>query len=179
MIEIRPLPGYEELYGITPNGDVWAYPKTWVSGNNRECSHLGKWLNKRPDKNGYLKVMLCSGGRLKHIAAHRLVAITYIPNPEDKPQVNHKDGIKTNNFVDNLEWATNAENQRHAYAMGLNKGTSGEQHGMAKLKRPDIIEIYRLRTIGLTHKQIAANFPVARQTISRVLSGELWKERTR
>ena len=59
---------------------------------------------------GYLKVVLCKNGLVKHIKIHRLVANAFIPNPENKPQVNHKDENKKNNFVENLEWATAKEN---------------------------------------------------------------------
>lgn len=71
---------------------------------------------------------------------HRLVAKSFIPNPENKPYVNHKNGDKHDNSVKNLEWCTKSENEKHAWRMGLkyDTGTKGELHGMHKLSRKDV-----------------------------------------
>ena len=68
---------------------------------------------------GYLQLRVTVDGKRKTVVVHRLVAKAFIPNPENKPEVNHKDGNKKNNHVDNLEWATRSENIRHAVASGL------------------------------------------------------------
>ena len=73
----------------------------------------GKILHQHKDKNGYLFVTLCNNGKQKRIAVHRLVALKFIPNTMNLPQVNHKNGIKTDNRVENLEWCTASENQQH------------------------------------------------------------------
>ena len=73
----------------------------------------GKILHQHKDKNGYLFVTLCNNGKQKRIAVHRLVALKFIPNTMNLPQVNHKNGIKTDNRVENLEWCSASENQRH------------------------------------------------------------------
>lgn len=70
---------------------------------------------------GYYVFSVGKGVTSKTWPVHRVVAITFIPNTEDKPQVNHIDGVKTNNNINNLEWCTNSENQIHAYKFGLNK----------------------------------------------------------
>ena len=67
-------------------------------------------------------VGLCRNGTMKWAKVHRLVAEAFIPNPEHKAQINHKDGNKRNNRTDNLEWVTNSENAHHAFKMGLKRG---------------------------------------------------------
>jgi len=76
------------------------------------------------NKKGYEYVVLCFDGKMYNKRVHRLVAEAFIPNPENKPQVNHKDGDKLNNYVDNLEWMTNQENVTHSYeVLGRVKNT--------------------------------------------------------
>lgn len=106
------IKGYEGLYKISSLGTVKALP------NNP--THL-KELILTPSKNssGYLKVELYKDKVSKMYYVHRLVALTFIPNPYNKPQVNHKDGNKLNNTVENLEWVTKSENQKHAIKHGL------------------------------------------------------------
>lgn len=77
---------------------------------NRETGHK---LKQFPSTAGYLSVGMSKEGKTKTYSVHRLVAKAFIPNPENKPEVNHKDGNKFNNNVDNLEWVTGAENKRH------------------------------------------------------------------
>lgn len=81
----------------------------------------GRVLTPIIDQRGYERVCLFKVNREKRYKVHRLVAITFIPNPEDKAQVNHKDGNKRNNSVENLEWVTNDENMRHSRENGLHE----------------------------------------------------------
>ena len=103
-IEIK---GYEQ-YAVTSCGKVWSYKSN-------------KFLKPHKDKKGYYRVNLSINGKLKNALIHRLVAIAYIPNPCNKPQVNHIDGNKTNNSLKNLEWNTPRENVMHARRTGLQK----------------------------------------------------------
>lgn len=94
---------------------------------NYEVSNLGNVRNRltgkvlRPFKNGkgYLRVDLCKNGKEKTFLVHRLVATAFIPNPDNKPQVNHIDGCKSNNYISNLEWCNSSENVSHSYRTGL------------------------------------------------------------
>ena len=88
-----------------------------------------KFLNGSTDKDGYLIYQLGNKNRIK---AHRLIALTFIPNPENKPQVNHLDGNKQNNDISNLEWVTNSENLKHAHKIGLMKNKKGKEDSQTK-----------------------------------------------
>lgn len=96
-------------YLISSNGEV-------------KTAKTGRVLKPAIDARGYERVCLFKTNRDKRYKVHRLVAITFIPNPDGKPQVNHKDGNKRNNSVENLEWATNYENMHHSRENGLHDG---------------------------------------------------------
>lgn len=111
-----PINGYEGIYEVSDQGRV-------------KSLKFGKERILKTDKvvGGYLQVTLCKNGELKKYRVHRLVAKTFIPNPDNLPQVNHKDENKTNNSVHNLEWCTNKYN--------VNYGT-GIQRQAEKLSKP-------------------------------------------
>jgi len=103
---------YEGLYAITKEGRVWAYPK---------ASRLeGRWLSICVDRGGYQYVCLFKDGKRKNKKVHRMVADAFLAK-NGKPHVNHIDGNKANNHVDNLEWCTPKENKIHAFKTGLTK----------------------------------------------------------
>lgn len=99
---------------------VEGYPKYEVSNLGRVVSNRGELTPARLPK-GYLVVNLSKNGKWKHHYIHRLVATAFIPNPKNKPTVNHIDGDKNNNRVSNLEWATYLENNLHAIKNNLHK----------------------------------------------------------
>lgn len=94
------VPGYEGLYEVSNWGRV-------------KGLKYGRILKPCKDQDGYLSVQLCKEGKIKRLRVHRLVAMAFIPNPDNLPCVNHINEIKTDNRVENLEWVTNKENSNH------------------------------------------------------------------
>jgi len=109
MISIK---GYEGLYSVSECGYVQSDAR-WV-GNTKLRWLTAREKVSRVSSEGYRQVSLNHEGQSSHFQIHRLVAIAFIPNPEKKPEVNHKDFNKLNNCKGNLEWATGLENKRHA-----------------------------------------------------------------
>ena len=122
----KDIKGYEGLYQVSNCGRVKALTK-FNNYYNSIYNELKTRIRKeriitfRKTNNNYLQVQLWKNSKRKNCLVHRLVAQSFIPNPENKPQVNHIDGNKQNNNVENLEWATRNENMKHAFKTGLNK----------------------------------------------------------
>lgn len=140
-----------------------------------EVTKSGKVINKhtgrevKPQKNGkgYYRV----GIGKKLLFVHRLVAEKYVPNPENKPQVNHKDGDKTNNNAENLEWVTNQENRNHAMKHGL--CFTGEKCPWSKLTAEQVSFI-RLHT-EINSKEMALTFGISDSHVRQIRRNESWK----
>ena len=108
-----------ENYGICENGKVYSYL-------------VKRFLTPRKGDNGYLKINLFVNGLSKTYLIHRLISLAYIPNPYNKSVVNHINGIKTDNSIENLEWVTTKENVRHAWENGLNRNTLKQRQASTK-----------------------------------------------
>lgn len=157
------IPDFSD-YAVSTHGEVMRL----TGGRGTRSGHI---LKPVLSKRGYLAVNLRREGKTHTKGIHVLIASAFIPNPEAKPQVNHRDGVKTNNSILNLEWATNAENVKHAYDTGLNSPITGCQSPRAKLKQEQIRAVWNLRADGLSQEAIAKSVGVAQITISRILRG--------
>lgn len=131
-----------------------------------------KVLTPSPNNKGYLIVQLRIDGEHKCYLVHRLVALAFIPNPDNKPCVNHINGDKTDNRVENLEWVTDGENKRHAVATGLY--LQGEDSPLAKLTNEQARYI-RENPDGLNTVELGRVLGVSDRTISTIQIGKTYK----
>ena len=156
--------GYEGLYKVDENGNVFS-----VRNN--------KLLKRMMFPSGYEYVHLCNGkGKTKLFRVHRLVAETFIPNPNNLPEVNHKDGDKLNNNVKNLEWCTNLENMRHSVETGL-RNVKGENNPSAKLTVKDVINIrkeYIPKSKEFGTVALARKYGVTNVMIGKIIRNDCW-----
>lgn len=176
----KDVPGYEGYYQVSNLGQVKAIERIYkqrngLTGRDNYRTYPEQTIFVETDRDGYLKVRFSKGGKQKKFFVHRLVALTFIPNPENKPEVNHKSGIKVDNCASNLEWVTTSENQQHAHDNKLYDCQRGERNGHAKLSELDVREIHALSIKGFTQESLAAKFGVKSTTISRILAGKRWR----
>ena len=114
MEQWKPIEGYEGLYEISNLGNVRALEKSWVTGKGTVRHQKEKILKLAKDTNGYLQLNLYKDGKYKYFRVHRLVALHFLPNPNNYNEVNHKDEVKTNNIVSNLEWCSRQYNAEYS-----------------------------------------------------------------
>jgi len=154
---------YEKDYSINKHGIVFSLKKK------------KKQLAITNTPNGYCQVELCLNGIRKKHLLHRLVAINFIPNPNNKPQINHIDGNKKNNSIENLEWSTRSENQLHSIKLGL-RNANGIKNSQSKLSEEDVIKIFNDKRI---YKYISEQYNISIPTISDIKRGYSWTHITK
>lgn len=166
----KDVPEFEGKYQVSNLGRVRSLPRFVKRGLAKTDAHpvKGKIRKLAKDKKGYNRVGLCSDGVLTTHKVHRLVAKCFIENPRELPQVNHKNGIKDDNRVENLEWCNNSQNQIHAYSKGLNTTKSGAEHCRASLTDEQVEEIRATEKYYGMFVKLANKFGVHPDTISNV-----------
>ena len=141
MSVFKDIPDTNSNYQISKEGIIFS---------KRRQGNKGGVIKQLRNRNGYLYSDIYVDGKKKKIYIHRAVALAFLDNPENKPCINHKDGNKLNNSVENLEWCTYSENMKHAVSKGLNKipRLSGSEHPMHKLTEENVYKIRELFVKG-------------------------------
>ena len=173
QIEIwKDVVGYEGIYQVSNLGRVKSLEKKFWSNKNNSFSINKEFIRKLSStRKGYLRVGLMKDLKQKPFLVHRLVAIAFIPNLENKPEVNHINGIKNDNRVENLEWVTTKENVIHSFQNGLSVRAKGENSKSSKLNYQKASEI---RKSNLKNKDLSLIYGVSISSIERVKSNQIW-----
>ncbi len=174
-IEIwKPVQGYEGLYEISSHGRLKSLARIINPGRKRsrfKPEKILKWCNSQ----GYLATYLSVDNGKKFVRAHVLMMQAFTPNPENKPEVNHKNGIRNDNRLDNLEWCTHSENIQHSYQVLKRVSQKGVNNGNCKLTEVDVLNIFQKRREGGSFRGIAKVFNVSKTHIQHIIHGKLWK----
>lgn len=162
------LNGEKSDYKVSTHGRI----------KNTKTNHI---LSPRKHSSGYLQVDLYMSGEAHRFYIHRLVMLTfdYINNCENL-QVNHIDGDKKNNYLYNLEWCTNSENQKHAHATGLKRHIYGDMRPRAKFTNEEIIQICEYMKLGYSNKYITEKFNIKdKELLSDIRNKRRWADVTK
>ena len=163
----KDIEGYEGYYQVSNQGRIRSLDRIVEHPTNGAREINGELRKLKIHQSGYYHLGLTKDGKTKYRLVHRMVAQAFIPNPETKPQVNHIDGVKKNNNVSNLEWATHKENTMHAVKNKLIK---------TKLSEKDVLEIRRrYNEGGVATKKLAEEYSVTHWAIYDVVNYINWK----
>ncbi|CAH9014330.1 putative HNH endonuclease IV [Vibrio phage 249E41-1] len=160
----KDIEGYEGVYEVSSEGGVRTKSGSYVNSLGRKCFRKSKYRKVSHHGTRYMTITLQN----KTHRVHRLVAKAFIPNPEDKPFVNHKDGNKKNNIVSNLEWVTEKENSEHAVVNGL-FNVRGVNNPSCRWAIEDVTDWWLLFSNGVFIKDICKEYGCDRNTVRKLL----------
>ena len=166
---------YSDYYEVSTFGRTRSINRTSKTKKFVTKKTKGKILSLNLKRNGYLTILYCADNKRKRFYIHRLIALTFISNPENKKEVNHKDGNKSNNSAFNLEWNTKKENENHASLNNLI--AKGEKSVRSKLTENEVVAIRRLHRINpkFNRLQLSKKLGVRDSTIHKIITRQRWK----
>ena len=172
----KDLKGYEGYYQVSSMGRVRTLDRVIRKSDGTTQKRRGKISKLGSDKNNYNTINLWKDGKATFSRVCRLVAQTFLENPENKPTVNHKNGVRNDDRVSNLEWMTYSENSQHSFDTGLQENLKGEEHHFAKLSEEDVVfirESYKCKKYN--QMELSKMFNVGQVQISRIIHHKRWK----
>ena len=137
VLSMKDILNYEGRYAVSTLGEVYSLERKVLNKNGMLQKYPAKTLKADVLRGGYLRVALCKNHKVVKKAVHRLVAEAFIPNPDNKPHINHIDNTPSNNCVSNLEWCTHSENMIHAQVQGRlfkSQSKGGKTRGKTGIK---------------------------------------------
>lgn len=152
------------------NGDIYRAKRATKEGVVDKSAGYAQVKVQVHKKSGRVYFNMTWRGYTKSVLVNRIVAWRFYPNPENLPQVNHKDGDKEHNAKDNLEWATGSENEKHAHRTGLKSGR-GSANSNAKLT---VAQVHAIRAAVTPAVELATQYGVSRSTIVNIQRGKTW-----
>lgn len=173
--EWRDIPEYEGLYQVSNQGRVRSLPRVVIRSNGTPLSVSGRTLKAAPNSGGYLCVGLSKADKQWVPRVHILVAQTFIGQRPAGYDINHKNGDKTDNRAENLEYVTRAQNVQHAYDNGLIIPDRGEANGNSKLTAEQVIEIRgRYAEGGISQETLGKEYGINQTQVGFIVRREVW-----
>lgn len=172
----KPCHIWGDKYLISNFGGVKSLGETWFKGKNSliQISSSERLVKSSIDRYGYLKVTLSKNKEIKFFTVHRLVALAFLPNPLQKETVNHIDGNKLNNNINNLEWLTAKENQQHGWKIGLYKGSRKNFGSKSRLSKLNDDLVREIKKSELSTRLLANKYGVHHSIIGGIKKGIRW-----
>lgn len=169
----KDIPGFIGYYQASSYGRILSLARTRIGSGGLPVAVKERFIKFKKDKDGYLSCTLSKDGKHHDKRIHRIVAESFIPNVENKKQVNHIDTNKANNRVDNLEWNTDQENKNHCRKTIL-KDYKGSKHVLSKITEQDVIEIRMLYSMGVPQVKIAPVYGITQSQVSYIVLRKQW-----
>lgn len=173
--EWRDVPNFEG-YQVSSLGKIRGIDRLKQGRSGLRLTR-GQELKQVPNKKGYPEVRLRKNGTHTRLV-HKLVSSAFLVKSEGQTQINHINGVKTDNSIINLEWVTQSENQKHAYKLGLQPTRAGESNNKATITDKDVTKLKLLYNSGKTTKEVSELIGVNLSIIRQIIYGQSWRSNT-
>lgn len=183
----KDIPGFEGHYQASNLGKLRSLDRSHFFTTRHKTKGFRKIKGReiRPKfcaANGYWMISLSKGGKIYYNTLHKVVALTFLIKPEGKYEINHKDGVKINNHIENLEWVTSSENRKHAFKMGLQdktiaaaKARCGMKASNVRFNNSQIKKIREENKNGLSLRKLAIKYKCGKSTIFGIVKRQTWR----